>query len=366
MNKPIPNSYLNDLKAYKGGASKISGVNKIHKLSSNENPFGPSDNVINAYNKAVTEITLYPDPSNSLLTDKLSEFYSINSKNIICGCGSDEILHLLARAYLSGNDEAIVSENSFAVYPLAIQASGARVVRAKEKDFKTQIRSILDLVNNSTKMIFIANPNNPTGTMISYEEIIELHSNLPSNILLVIDEAYIEYVNDKNYLSTFNLVKNSNNIVVTRTFSKAYGLAGLRVGWAYCPDNVINILERLRIPFSVNSTAQKVAVAAIEDQDHIIFSVNHNNIWLSKINYELSKLGYLVTPSNCNFILIEVPKFLEFDADYIFEFLCSKGIIIRQMHEYNLPNYLRITIGTEEANNLIIKYFKEISKKNEK
>ena len=366
MSKPVPNSYLNDLKPYKGGANKINGVDKIYKLSSNENPFGPSDSVISAYNNAVKEITLYPDPSNSILTSKLSEFYSINSNNIICGCGSDEILHLLARAYLSGNDEAIVSENSFAVYPLAIQASGARVVRAKEKEFKTQIQSILDLVNNSTKMIFIANPNNPTGTMISYEEIIELHSNLPSNILLVIDEAYIEYVSDKNYLSTFDLAKDTNNIVVTRTFSKAYGLAGLRVGWAFCPENVINILKRLRIPFSVNSTAQKVAVAAIEDQDHIIFSIQHNNKWLPKINDELSKLGYLTTPSNCNFILIEVPESLGFNADYVFKFLCSNGIILRQMHEYNLPNHLRLTIGTEEANNLIIQSLKELSDNNEK
>ena len=277
MDKPIPNNFLNDLKPYKGGASSINGVDKIFKLSSNENPFGPSESVINAYNEAIKDITLYPDPSNSLLVKTLSKFYSINPNNIICGCGSDEILHLLARAYLSGNDEAIVSENSFAVYPLAIQASGARIVRAKEVNFQTQVNSILDLVNNSTKMIFIANPNNPTGTMVAYEDLIDLHKNLPSKILLIIDEAYIEYVNDDDYSSFISLVEDNNNIVVTRTFSKAYGLAGLRVGWAYCPDEVIDVLGRLRIPFSINSTAQKVAVAAVNDQNHILKSIEHNN-----------------------------------------------------------------------------------------
>ena len=362
MDKPIPNNFLNDLKPYKGGASSINGVDKIFKLSSNENPFGPSESVINAYNEAVKDITLYPDPSNSLLIKKLSQFYSINENNIICGCGSDEILHLLARAYLSGNDEAIVSENSFAVYPLAIQASGARIVRAKEVNFQTQVNSILDLVNNSTKMIFIANPNNPTGTMVSYEDLIGLHKNLPSKILLIIDEAYIEYVNDDDYSSFISLVEDNNNIVVTRTFSKAYGLAGLRVGWAYCPDEVIDVLGRLRIPFSVNSTAQKVAVAAVNDQNHILKSVEHNNLWLPKIMKELDSLGYLTIPSNCNFILFQVSNNLSFDANHVFDYLCSKGIILRQMHEYNLPDFLRVSIGNDEANNLLIKSLKELSR----
>ena len=361
MDKPIPNNFLNDLKPYKGGASSINGVDKIFKLSSNENPFGPSESVINAYNEAVKDITVYPDPSNSLLIKKLAQFYSINPNNIICGCGSDEILHLLARAYLSGNDEAIVSENSFAVYPLAIQASGARIVRAKEVNFQTQVNSILDLVNNSTKMIFIANPNNPTGTMVSYEDLIGLHKNLPSKILLIIDEAYIEYVNDDDYSSFISLVEDNDNIVVTRTFSKAYGLAGLRVGWAYCPDEVIDVLGRLRIPFSVNSTAQKVAVAAVNDQNHILKSIEHNNLWLPKIMKELDSLGYLTIPSNCNFILFQVSNNLSFDANHVFDYLCSKGIILRQMHEYNLPDFLRVSIGNDEANNLLIKSLKELS-----
>ena len=362
MNKPIPNNFLNDLKPYKGGARSINGVDKIFKLSSNENPFGPSESVINAYNEAVKDITLYPDPSNSLLVKKLSKFYSINQNNIICGCGSDEILHLLARAYLSGNDEAIVSENSFAVYPLAIQASGARVVRAKEVNFQTQVKSILDLVNNSTKMVFLANPNNPTGTMVSYDDLINLYKNLPSKILLVIDEAYIEYVNDNDYSSLISLVEDNDNVVVTRTFSKAYGLAGLRVGWAYCPDEVINVLGRLRIPFSVNSTAQKVAVAAVNDQNHILKSIEHNNLWLPKISRELDSLGYITIPSKCNFILFQVPKSLSFDANHVFDFLCSKGLILRQMHEYNLPDFLRVSIGNDEANNLFIKSLRELSK----
>jgi histidinol-phosphate aminotransferase len=362
MKNPIPNIHLNDLMPYKGGKSHVPGVKKIYKLSSNENPFGPSKAVVRAYRNAVNDITVYPDPSNNELTKKLSEFYSIDYSKIICGCGSDEILHLLARAYLAGNDEAIVSENSFAVYPLAIKASGARVVRAKEKDFVTQIQSILDLVNNSTKIVFIANPNNPTGTMISYDDIIRLHNELPDDILLILDEAYAEYVHDESYHSGFNLVNDNNNVVVTRTFSKAYGLAGLRVGWAYCPIEVIDVLNRLRIPFSVNSTAQKAAVAAMNDQQHIINSVKHNNFWLPKIKHELENLGFIVTSSHCNFILIEVPIELNHDADEIYNFLCSRGIIVRQMYEYGLPNYLRLTIGLEEANSLVISSLVEFLK----
>ena len=362
MKNPIPNSYLNDLEPYRGGKSKLSGIETIFKLSSNENPFGPSDQVIDAYNQAINDITIYPDPLNDELAKKLSDFYSIDSKGIICGCGSDEILHLLARAYLSGNDEAIVSENCFAVYPLAIKASGARVVRAKEVNFKTQIQSILELINNATKMIFLANPNNPTGTIISYDEIIELHSKLPSNILLVLDEAYAEYVKFESYKNYFDLVNNNNNVVITRTFSKVYGLAGLRVGWAYCPKDIIETLNRLRIPFSVNSTAQKVAIAALADQDHVINSVRHNTDWLSKMKLELEGLGFSVTPSSCNFLLIEASSNLDFSADEVYEFLCSKGIIVRQMHEYNLSNFLRITIGTGEANKLVISSLKELMK----
>ena len=362
MKKPIPNSHLNDLEPYKGGKSKVDGIETFFKLSSNENPFGPSKLVSNAYIDALNDITVYPDPSNNDLIQKLSDFYSLVPDKIICGCGSDEILHLLARAYLGGNDEAIVSENCFAVYPLAIKASGARVVRAKEINFKTQIQSILDLTNNATKMVFIANPNNPTGTMISYNDIIELQSKLPSNVLLVIDEAYAEYVKDENYKNYFELVNNNSNVIITRTFSKVYGLAGLRVGWAYCPKEVIEVLNRLRIPFSVNSSAQKVAIAALNDQKHVSDSVKHNAIWLSIMEEKFKGLGFNVTASDCNFLLIEAGSNLNFSAEEIYEFLCSKGLIVRQMKEYNLSDYLRITIGTEEANKLVISSLEELLK----
>ena len=362
MKNPIPNSHLSDLKSYKGGESKLSGIDTIFKLSSNENPFGPSKLVIESYNEAINDITVYPDPSNNELIKKLSDFYSLNFERIVCGCGSDELLHLLARAYLSGNDEAIVSENCFAVYPLAIKASGARVVRAREINFETQINSILDLVNNATKMVFLANPNNPTGSIIPYEDILELQKKLPSNILLVLDEAYAEYVKGENYKNYFDLVDNNHNVVVTRTFSKVYGLAGLRVGWAYCPPEVVEILNRLRIPFSVNSSAQRVAIAALDDQNHVTKSVRHNALWLSKMEEELKSLGFSVFPSNCNFLLIEVTSDLGFNANDVYEFLCSEGIIVRQMNEYNLPNYLRITIGTEKANKLIISSLSEFMK----
>ena len=345
MNKPIPNNFLNDLKPYKGGASSINGVDKIFKLSSNENPFGPSESVINAYNEAVKDITVYPDPSNSLLIKKLAQFYSINPNNIICGCGSDEILHLLARAYLSGNDEAIVSENSFAVYPLAIQASGARIVRAKEVNFQTQVNSILDLVNNSTKMIFIANPNNPTSTMIDAYKVQRLADGIPETCILVLDGAYAEYV--PNFDGGASLIHERENVFMTRTFSKMYGLGGLRIGWGYGSKHVIDILNRIRGPFNLSTLALAAANSALTDVDYVDKSRNENTRLREWLSNSLSNLGIESDKSYANFILARFKGSEEASACY--KFLSNEGVLVRHVANYNLPNCLRITIGDEVA-----------------
>ncbi len=354
MKKPEPKKYLNAIKAYKGGISKIEGVDKIYKLSSNENPFGPSSNVIAEYEKVSSDLGLYPDSSNAALKLAISSKYSIDSDRIVCGCGSDEILHLLARVYLDEGNQGLVSENAFAVYPLAIQSSGATVVRAKEENFQPNIDNFISSLTDETKIIYIANPNNPTGSYINFDEIKRLNKSVPDDVLFVIDAAYSEYVEEKDYSIGFELAKGSENIVITKTFSKAFGLAGLRVGWAYCPKKIAEKLDILKVPFSVNTAAQMAAISALEDDDHINFSVEHNSKWKKILNDCFTDVGLIVYPSQCNFILVEFLESFKFSAKEAYHLLSSKGIIVREMEEYNLPNCLRITIGKEEANLLLI------------
>ena len=360
MSSPKSNDHLNIIQPYKGGKRSVPGVEKVYKLSSNENPFGASNSAMKVFKESCEDLAFYPDSSNSDLVKALGDYYNLEENRIICGCGSDEILHLLARIYLDKGDEAIVFENAFAVYPLAIQSTGATVVRAREKNFKPEIDAILSSVTDNTKAIFIANPNNPTGSMLTIDEITDLHSKIPTNILMVVDAAYAEYVRDQNYDVGFGLAKKNENIVITRTFSKVYGLAGLRVGWAYCPKEIKDILYRIKVPFSVNVAAQKTAIQALKDQDHINFSTKHNSLWLPKLSESLSHLGFVVLPSECNFILMQCPESLGFSANQIYELLSSKGLILRQMDEYGLPDFLRLTIGSEEANNLVLSLLEDL------
>ena len=354
MKKPEPKKYLNAIKAYKGGLSKIEGVDKIFKLSSNENPFGPSSNAILEYEKIANDLGLYPDSSNSELKLAISHKYKIDSDRIICGCGSDEILHLLARVYLNEGNEGLISENAFAVYPLAIQGSGATVIRAKEEDFQPNIDNFIASLTEKTKIIYIANPNNPTGSYINFDEIKRLYDSISDDVLLVIDAAYSEYVEENDYSIGFDLAKESENIVITKTFSKAFGLAGLRVGWAYCPKKIAERLDILKVPFSVNSAAQMAAISALKDDDHINFSVEHNSKWKKILKDSFTDIGLIVYPSQCNFLLVEFVDSFKVSAKEAYQILCSKGIIVREMEEYNLPNCLRISIGKEEANLLLL------------
>ena len=354
MKKPDPKKYLNAIKAYKGGLSKIEGVDKIFKLSSNENPFGPSSNAILEYEKIANDLGLYPDSSNSELKLAISHKYKIDSDRIICGCGSDEILHLLARVYLNEGNEGLISENAFAVYPLAIQGSGATVIRAKEEDFQPNIDNFIASLTEKTKIIYIANPNNPTGSYINFDEIKRLYDSISDDVLLVIDAAYSEYVEENDYSIGFDLAKESENIVITKTFSKAFGLAGLRVGWAYCPKKIAERLDILKVPFSVNTAAQMAAISALKDDDHINFSVEHNSKWKNILKDSFTDIGLIVYPSQCNFLLVEFVDSFKVSAKEAYQILCSKGIIVREMEEYNLPNCLRISIGKEEANLLLL------------
>ena len=358
MKKPEPKKYLDKIKTYKGGVSRIEGIDKIYKLSSNENPFGPSPKAILEYEKVSNRLGVYPDSSNEALKKAISEKYSLDFDRIVCGCGSDEILQLLARVYLAEGDEGLISENAFAVYPLAIQSSGASIVRANENQFQPNIDNFISSITDKTKIIYIANPNNPTGSYIKYEEIKRLCEFIPSNLLFVIDAAYSEYVEEKDYSIGFELAKESENIVITKTFSKAYGLAGLRVGWAYCPTKIAKKLDTLKVPFSVNTAAQLATISALEDDEHIKLSIKHNSKWKKILTDDLLNYGLIIHPSQCNFLLIEFPDSFKYSAKEVYKLLISKGIIVREMEEYDLNNCLRVSIGEEEANILFLETIK--------
>ncbi|HEY8580414.1 MAG TPA: histidinol-phosphate transaminase, partial [Beijerinckiaceae bacterium] len=271
----------------------------------------------------------------------------------ICGNGSDDILHLLAAAYIGPGDEGIMTFHGFQIYKIAILAAGGTPVIAPEVDHTTSVDEILARVTPRTKVVFIANPNNPTGTYVSFEEVKRLHAKLPADVLLVLDAAYAEYVRRNDYSAGIELVSTNENVVMTRTFSKIHGLAALRIGWAYAPAHVCDALHRIRGPFNVSGPAISAGVAAIEDVAHVEASVAHNETWLTWLSGEISALGLEVTPSAANFILVHFPDEPGRTAREAEEYLTSHGIIVRGVGSYNLPNAIRITIGSEEANRAV-------------
>jgi histidinol-phosphate aminotransferase len=355
---PSPRPGIETIHAYvPGKTGPKSG--KIHKLSSNESPLGPSPAAVAAYAaKADGGLALYPDGSSLELRQAIAERYSLNAANIVCGgLGSDELLQLLAQAYLGPGDEAIYSQFGFLVYPIVIATNGAVGVVAPEHDFVADVGEILARVTAKTKIVFLANPNNPTGTYLSFAALKRLHAGLPSHVLLVLDGAYAEYVLADDYESGIALVERSPNVVMTRTFSKIFGLAGVRLGWAYCPPAIADVLNRIRAPFNVSTPAMAAGTAAMKDTDHLKRAVAHNAQWLKWLTGEVSKLGLEVTPSVANFILVHFPN--PERAAAADQFLASQGIIIRKVDAYGLPQALRISIGTEEANRAVAKALTE-------
>ena len=272
----------------------------------------------------------------------------------MCGAGSDELLNLLAHAYLGPGDEAIHTTHGFLVYPIATLGSGATPVVAPEKDYTADVDAILAKVTERTKIVFLANPNNPTGTYVPFDEVKRLHAGLPKHVLLVIDAAYAEYVRRNDYESGIELVATSENVVMTRTFSKIYGLAALRLGWLYAPAHVADALNRIRGPFNVNAAAIAAGVAAIGDVAHVERARQHNEKWLAWLTEEIGKLGLQVTPSVGNFILIHFPDTKGKTAKDADALLTSRGCVLRAVGAYHLPNALRMSVGTEEANRLVV------------
>jgi histidinol-phosphate aminotransferase len=361
--RPQPRPGVLDIAPYVPGKSSAPGVAKVFKLSSNETPLGPSENAVAAYRTAGEHLEDYPDGSATALRDAIGAAFGLDPDRIVCGAGSDDLLNLLARAFLKDGDEAIYTTHGFLVYPIAVTGTGAKAIAAQEKDFTANVDAILKAVTPKTKMIFLANPNNPTGTYIPFDEVKRLHKGLPTNVLLVLDAAYAEYVQRNDYESGIELVATSDNVVMTRTFSKIYGLAALRLGWMYGPAYVVDAVNRIRGPFNVNGPAIAAGIAAIRDTAHVDRARAHNTRWLAWLTKEIGELGLPVTPSAANFVLIHFGETKGHTAKDADAFLTKRGLILRQVNAYKLPNALRMSVGTEEANRLAVQALKEFVEK---
>ncbi|WP_119306439.1 histidinol-phosphate transaminase [Cohaesibacter haloalkalitolerans] len=360
--RPQPRDGLLDIPLYVPGKAEIDGAAPIHKLSSNESPFGASSKAMDAFRQMTGNLELYPDGGSVVLRGVIGEVYGLHPDRILCGAGSDEVISLLCYTFLEKGDEAIYSEYGFAVYPIAMRAAGGVPVIAKEQDMTTDVDAILAAVTDKTKMVFLANPNNPTGTYIPSSEVRRLHAGLPPHVLLVLDAAYSEFVTRSDYEAGVELASTSENVVMTRTFSKVYGLASLRLGWCYGPQAVIDAMNRIRPPFNISGAAQAAGVAALRDQDFIRKAVKHNEEWLPKTSAALEALGLKVTPSVGNFILIHFPDTPGKSAVEADAYLLSKGCVLRQVGSYALPNALRMTIGTAEACEAVIGHLADFLK----
>jgi histidinol-phosphate aminotransferase len=340
--------------AYVPGKSSAPGVAKVYKLSSNETPLGPSPRAVEAYRSVAGHLQDYPDGAATALRKAIGYAFGLDPDRIVCGAGSDDLLNLLARAYLADGDEAIHTTHGFLVYPITTLGTGAKPVVAAETNYTADVDAILAAVTERTRIVFIANPNNPTGTYLPFHEVKRLHRGLPPRVLLLLDAAYAEYVRRNDYESGLELVATSENVVMCRTFSKIHGLAAVRLGWMYGPAHVVDAVNRVRGPFNVNAPASAAGIAAIQDTGHVERSVAHNEKWLAWLTAEIGKLGLNVTPSVANFILIHFPHTDGRTAAEADKLLTSRGLILRQVGAYGLPNALRMTVGTEEANRLTV------------
>ncbi|MBO6717379.1 MAG: histidinol-phosphate transaminase [Rhizobiaceae bacterium] len=357
--RPRPNPGIMDIAAYVPGKEGAPGVAKVYKLSSNETPLGASPKARAAAQAVLERAEIYPDGSSTKLREAIGAAHGLNAANIICTNGSDEAIALLAQAYIGPGDEGIFTEHGFLVYRIDIQAVGGTPVAVPETDERADVDAILAAVTERTKVVFLANPNNPTGTYIPVDEVRRLHAGLPKHVLLVLDAAYAEYVRRNDYEAGIELVSANENVVMTRTFSKIHGLAGLRIGWVYGPAHVIDALNRVRGPFNVNAMAIAAGTAAIGDRAHVEKAVAYNDEWLDWLTREVTALGLRVTPSVGNFLLIHFDgsgKTGE-EAD---AFLTSKGYVLRRVTGYGFPNALRMTIGPEEANRGVVSALREM------
>ena len=359
---PVPQPGIMDIAMYVPGESHVpNGLTPV-KLSSNETPLGPSPKAVAAYKKAAESLERYPDGGANDLRNAIARVYGLDASRLVCGAGSDELIGLLTHAYVGTGDETLFPEHGFLMYKIATLSNGGTPVTAPEKNLRTDVDALLARVTPRTKLVYLANPNNPTGTYIPFEEVRRLHAGLPKSTILVLDAAYCEYVRRNDYAAGLELVGSSDNVVMMRTFSKIHGLAALRLGWAYCPPGIADVLNRVRGPFNVSAPALAAGIAAIEDRAHQEAAILHNEQWLPWVSAELEKLGLKVTPSVGNFILIHFPVSGSKTAASADTYLKARAIILRAVGAYKLPHCLRMTIGTEAENRTVVAALTEFMK----
>jgi histidinol-phosphate aminotransferase len=338
-----------DIAAYVPGDHSLPGEGPVYRMASNEGALGASPKAIEAYRSMAAELHRYPDGASKALRSALGREYDIDPAQIVCGAGSDDVLQLLVRAYAGPGDEVLYSQHGFLVYPIAAKSVGATPVAAPETDLRADVDALLKAVTPRTRICFVANPNNPTGSYVTSAELKRLRAGLPDNVLLVIDAAYAEYVDLPDYESGLDMVRGADNVVMTRTFSKIFGLAALRLGWAYCPPAVADVLNRIRGPFNVPAPALAAGVAALGDRAHLAQAKAHNDHWLPWFAQRMRALGLHPYPSVGNFVLVKFPSDPKLSAEAALKFLNTRRILPRRVAAYGLPDCLRITIAEESA-----------------
>ncbi len=338
-----------EIEPYVPGDHGLPGPGAVHRLASNEGALGPSASAIAAYRDMAGELHRYPDGGATRLRQAIGKMWGLDPERIVCGAGSDELLQLLVRAYAGPGDEVLYSRHGFLVYPIAAKSVGANPVTAPEQDLRADVEALIKAANPRTRLCFLANPNNPTGSHVSGAELERLRDGLPDNVLLVVDAAYAEYVDRADYSSGVELARGRGDVVMTRTFSKIFGLAALRLGWAYCPPAIADVLNRIRGPFNVPAPAQEAGIAALGDAEHMRAAKAHNDRWLPWLADRARALGLTPYPSIGNFLLIGFPRDSTRNADAASRYLATRRVLARKMGAYGLGDCLRITIAEEAA-----------------
>ncbi len=358
---PTPRPGIMEIAPYVGGEAAIPGKNRVIRLASNENPLGPSPLASAAYVRLEKELHRYPDGGARALREAIARAEDLDPAHIVCGAGSDELIALLVRGYAGPGDEVLHSEHGFLMYSISAKAAGAVPVAAAERNLTADVEAMLERVSDRTRLVFLANPNNPTGSYLTEAELRRVREGLPEEVLLVVDAAYVEYATQDDYCSGMDLVAEFDNLVVTRTFSKIHGLAALRLGWAYCPPAVADVLNRLRGPFNVSQAAQAAGIAAIGDRQHMERSRAHNTRWLAWTIERLAAAGFDPRPSAGNFLLVRFAEEPGRSAEAALAHLKKHGILVRAMGGYGLPDCLRITIGTEAETRAMVQALEEFA-----
>ncbi len=351
MTAPRPRPEILTIHPYVGGDSKLPGVNRVIKLSSNEGAFGAPPAAREAFLRMAEELHRYPDGGATALRRAIGRRFGLDPERIVCGAGSDDLIYQLCLSYGGRGTEIVMSEHGFSIYKIAGEYAGSRVIKTPERNLTADVDALLAAVSPSTRIVFIANPNNPTGTMLPEREVNRLREGLPPEVLLVLDAAYAEYVDRPDFEPGVRLVDAGDNTVMTRTFSKVFGLGGMRIGWAYAPPAVVDVLNRVRGPFNVSIAAQAAAIAALETPGWVETSRAHNTKFRAVLAARLEAAGIRVWPSEGNFVLADLGTAAV--AEAADAFLRTRGLIVRRVGGYGLPHCLRITVGTEEEVGLV-------------